>query len=147
VDFQVAQRPQIVLVIPILDKDHTIILNQYRPSLNKFIIEFPAGKVEPNETIFEAAKRELQEETGYQSKEIKQAFEFWTAPHFTDEKITVFLAWNLLECNISPTKWELFYPKKISFHDLFQREDIYDAKTLVAISYLKKKLTNEEFNY
>jgi len=47
----------------------TIIVEQYRPPIGKFAIEFPAGLVDEGETPEQAALRELEEETGYVGEE------------------------------------------------------------------------------
>jgi ADP-ribose pyrophosphatase len=46
----------------------TLIIKQFRPPLDSFCIEFPAGLVDEGETVEEAALRELKEETGYSGK-------------------------------------------------------------------------------
>jgi len=46
-------------------KPSTIIIEQYRPPIEKYVIELPAGLIDAGETPEIAAKRELEEETGY----------------------------------------------------------------------------------
>jgi len=48
----------------------TVIIEQYRPPIGKFIVEFPAGLIDDGETPEQAAIRELQEETGYKAEGI-----------------------------------------------------------------------------
>ncbi|EIM80603.1 uncharacterized protein STEHIDRAFT_67475 [Stereum hirsutum FP-91666 SS1] len=43
----------------------TVIIEQYRPPLDKFIVELPAGLIDEGEDGEKAAIRELEEETGY----------------------------------------------------------------------------------
>ncbi|KAG6845040.1 hypothetical protein H0H87_001377 [Tephrocybe sp. NHM501043] len=43
----------------------TIIIEQYRPPIDKFIVELPAGLIDDGETPEQAAYRELEEETGF----------------------------------------------------------------------------------
>jgi ADP-ribose pyrophosphatase len=51
----------------------TIIVIQFRPPVNAFTIEWPAGLIDANETPEEAAVRELYEETGYQGKVVSSS--------------------------------------------------------------------------
>ena len=53
-----------VMILPITRDNKIIMVRQYRPAINEYIYELPAGIVDPGETIEEAAKRELYEETG-----------------------------------------------------------------------------------
>lgn len=48
----------------------TVIIEQYRPPIGKFIVEFPAGLIDDGETPERAAIRELREETGYEAEGI-----------------------------------------------------------------------------
>jgi ADP-ribose pyrophosphatase len=58
--------PQVVVIIATLHPSGEILLiRQFRPPVNAFVLEFPAGLVDPGESVAEAARRELLEETGY----------------------------------------------------------------------------------
>jgi ADP-ribose pyrophosphatase len=50
----------------------TIIIEQYRPPVGKYVIELPAGLIDEGETAAQAAIRELLEETGYTAQEVLQ---------------------------------------------------------------------------
>ena len=41
------------------------LIANHRPPVGKYMLEFPAGLLDPNETVETAARRELLEETGY----------------------------------------------------------------------------------
>jgi len=64
-------KPDAVVIIPLLrhpDTPHqvdTLLVEQYRPPVRTTTVEFPAGLIDPNETVQQAALRELREETGY----------------------------------------------------------------------------------
>ena len=60
----------VVVVIPFTEYNELILIKQFRPALDRYVIELPAGLVETNEDYMAAGKRELIEETGYSSENI-----------------------------------------------------------------------------
>ncbi|KAF8892653.1 NUDIX hydrolase domain-like protein [Infundibulicybe gibba] len=48
----------------------TVIIEQYRPPIDKFIIELPAGLIDEGETPEQTAIRELEEETGFKATSV-----------------------------------------------------------------------------
>jgi ADP-ribose pyrophosphatase len=60
----------VVIIIPITKRKELILIKQYRPALDRYVIELPAGLVETNEDYIAAGKRELIEETGYSSEKL-----------------------------------------------------------------------------
>lgn len=79
-----------VMIIPITVDDEFVVLKQFRPVINDYIYEFPAGLVDDGETFEEAAKRELFEETGLELIEsevlLKSAY---TSVGMSDETVAV----------------------------------------------------------
>mgnify|MGYP001327157484 CR=1 FL=1 len=70
-----------VIIYSILE-DKVVLIRQYRYPLGGFIYEFPAGLVDPGESVTEAAIREMKEETGLTFKPIS-ADNSYTKPYFT----------------------------------------------------------------
>nr|XP_009941889.1 PREDICTED: ADP-sugar pyrophosphatase isoform X2 [Opisthocomus hoazin] len=64
-----------VAVIPVLQRtlhyDCIVLVKQFRPPINSYCLEFPAGLIEENETAESAALRELEEETGYKGEVVE----------------------------------------------------------------------------
>ena len=58
----------VVAVIPVTREGEVLLIRQFRPALNSYVIEFPAGLNDKGETLVDAARRELIEETGYTSE-------------------------------------------------------------------------------
>lgn len=56
------------------------------------LVEFVAGRVEPGESLFEAARRECKEEIGVAPKKLVELLTFLSTPGLTDEDVTMFLA-------------------------------------------------------
>lgn len=66
--FEKVKRPDTVVVFPILDDGSILLTEQEQPGRETFI-DAPGGRIDEDEGILEAAKRELLEETGYTAKE------------------------------------------------------------------------------
>jgi 8-oxo-dGTP pyrophosphatase MutT (NUDIX family) len=82
----------IVAVVPFTSDDHVILTKQFRPPVDKYVIEFPAGLNDQNESLEEVAKRELLEETGYEACSLKPVCEGPLSSGASTEVLTVFLA-------------------------------------------------------
>ncbi|WP_435360674.1 NUDIX domain-containing protein [Haloarchaeobius sp. DFWS5] len=60
-----------VAVVAVTDDDEVVLVEQYRPTFRERCAEVPAGMVEPGESYEEAARRELEEETGYRAQSVE----------------------------------------------------------------------------
>ncbi len=78
---------------PINPSDPTILLErQYRHAAGQFLLELPAGRIEPNEAPLAAAKRELIEETGFRARRWSRLVRYYASPGFLAETMQIFLA-------------------------------------------------------
>ena len=70
-----------------------LLVRQYRPAIERFTLELPAGKRDSvTEDTLVAAKRELSEETGYISEKWRKFLSLKTTVAFCDEFIDIYLA-------------------------------------------------------
>ncbi len=67
-EYHVIETSDWVCVVPITADDEYLMVRQYRHGVRRTTLEFPAGALDPGEQPLEAAKRELQEETGYEAE-------------------------------------------------------------------------------
>ena len=80
-------------VIPVTDDGKVIVERQFRYPLNRVITEIPAGKLDSfTEDRLSAAKRELEEETGYAAEVWTDLGDYYPTPAYCDERITLYLA-------------------------------------------------------
>ncbi len=87
-------------IIPIINNDEIMLIKQYRHAVNKYLIEIPAGKIENKETPIEAAKRELEEETGFKGDLIPLT-KCYLAPSYDTELMHFFIAKNIVKIDHS----------------------------------------------
>jgi ADP-ribose pyrophosphatase len=83
--------PGASLIVP-LRGEGVVFIRQFRPVIDRYIWEIPAGTLSPGEAPADCARRELQEETGYTADSMRDLGYIFTTPGFCDEKISVFKA-------------------------------------------------------
>ena len=85
-----SDRPSAVLIIARIVPDNELLLvRQFRPPAGKYMIEFPAGLIDPGEDIETTAHRELYEETGYQGKFLFASRAGYSSPGLTGEAVAL----------------------------------------------------------
>lgn len=92
------EHPGAVVLVPIVPGDAgptVLMLRQYRPALERTILELPAGTREPDEPWLLCAQRELREETGRRAATLTPLGEVWAAPGLSNERMALFLAQGL----------------------------------------------------
>jgi 8-oxo-dGTP pyrophosphatase MutT (NUDIX family) len=90
----VRHRPSVVL-LPMPDEDHIILVEQYRHSVGRRLWELPAGSVELGESAETAAARECEEEIALVPGRIDRLRGVFPAPGFCDEELIYFRLSNL----------------------------------------------------
>lgn len=89
--------PGAVMVIPILNDGRVVLERQFRYPLQRAMIEFPAGKLDPGEDILACAQRELLEETGYRAREWARAGVLHPVISYATEFIDIWFARGLTQ--------------------------------------------------
>ncbi len=88
------------VIVAITDADEVILVEQYRVPLGRHCLELPAGligDVEAGEPLVEAARRELEEETGYRAGSIEPLGFFHSSPGMVSEGFTLVRARDLVK--------------------------------------------------
>lgn len=92
-------------VVPVLEDKAIIMVRQFRIAIGKEILELPGGRLESGEVPEIRARRELEEETGYQVTSLIPAAHFYSSPGFTDEEIYIYLGFGLKKVVQNP-EWD-----------------------------------------
>ncbi|HEY9302509.1 MAG TPA: NUDIX hydrolase [Phormidium sp.] len=95
-DFFVLVRPDIALIFPVTQNQEVVFVRQYRHATGEILLELPAGGFNPElEDAEIAARRELEEETGYVGEELIKLATLYDNPIKDTNKIHLFLAKNV----------------------------------------------------
>jgi ADP-ribose pyrophosphatase len=131
-----------VAIIPITADHKMLMVKQFRKPLEKVILEIPAGKIDPGEggQTEATARRELEEETGYQARDLKFVTAMYVSPGFADEKLTIYAAHDLVKVeNPLPQDddevLELYALTLAEAQAAIASGEICDAKTIFAVQY------------
>ncbi|MEJ2764914.1 NUDIX hydrolase [Photobacterium sp. MCCC 1A19761] len=143
VEFTTVKHPGAVVILPLTEDDELVMVHQYRPAIGRWILEFPAGTLEPNEDLHACAKRELAEEVQLEATQWHDMGELLPVPGFCDEVQHLYLAKALTPCPGAPDEDEVIEVVRLSraeFEQKVANNTIQDAKTLAA--YFKARMMN-----
>jgi ADP-ribose pyrophosphatase len=138
---EVAVHPGGAVVIPVTGEGKLVMVTQFRYPFQKTLLEFPAGKLDEGEDPLKCAVRELEEETGYRSENVKKIGEIYTAPGYCTETLSLFVARDLKKGDHNREEGEYgmemfeFYPEEVE--KKVKAGKIFDAKTICGFYILK----------
>ena len=134
---EIVEHKPAVVIIAIKDTK-LLMVRQFRKAVEKTLLEVPAGLVEVQETPVQAPSRELEEETGYLCENPKYIMEFYTSPGYSDEKIDLFLAEDLVKTEQNLDDGEFLEVEEIEIEELRKKVlygEVQNASSIIAINY------------
>jgi len=111
-----------------------VIERQFRHAADQYLLELPAGRVEPGENVLAAAKRELIEETGYRAKKWTKLVRYYASPGFVGEWMEIYLATGIVTGVAEPEDDERIEVRLMPLSQLLKMcaaGEIHDGKTIV----------------
>ncbi len=146
-ELEMIRHPGASAVVPFIDDPESddprlLLIRQYRYAADSYLLEIPAGRLEPNETPEVCASRELEEETGKKARHLRKVFELYTTPGFTDEKIHLFLAWDLAPGRLARERDEFMDEVSVRLSQalrMIESGEISDAKTALGILFAARE--------
>jgi ADP-ribose pyrophosphatase len=91
-ELAMVRHPGSTAVVPLFEDNTVLMERQYRHVVKDYLLEIPAGTMEPGELPLACAQRELEEETGYAAEEFIELSQVLILPAYSDERIHVYLA-------------------------------------------------------
>jgi len=114
-----------------------ILIRQYRHAAGQYLLELPAGRIEPGEKPLAAAKREMIEETGFRAKKWTLLTKYYASPGFLGEWMQIYLAEDIKAGPAQPEgdeDIELVRLPLSAAMALVATNQIHDGKTLIGLS-------------
>jgi ADP-ribose pyrophosphatase len=140
--------PGAVMIVPLLDQvegtPQVILERQYRYPLRQVMIEFPAGKLDPGESSWSCARRELLEETGYSASQWACAGRLHPVISYSTEFIDIWFARGLSagQSQLDQGEFlEIFSASPAQLLDWCRAGQVTDGKTLTAALWLQNVLS------
>ncbi len=133
---EVIHHPGAVAIIPIDSEDNVLLVRQYRYPVGHDLLEIPAGVIEAGESPDYTAQRELQEEIGYASRNLRALGGIYSSPGFCDEILYIYLARDLVESELPGDEDEDITVERVPMSDvgrLIRLGEIQDAKSVAGL--------------
>lgn len=136
-------------VIAFTEDQKLLLVKQYRKAIEKISIEIPAGlKDAEDEDGLNTAKRELEEETGFQAEDWSFVTSFYSTPGFTDEFLEIYEAAQLIKVEnpLPKDEDETIELLALTFEEAWRAYEegyLRDSKSVFALFYWKMKKIQE----
>jgi ADP-ribose pyrophosphatase len=141
VTLDVVRHPKSVVLLPMPEPGHVILIRQYRYAVGRWLWELPAGSVDEGEQPEAAARRECHEETGKVPDTIVRLAALHPTPGYCDEEMLFFRLSGLSEAEEAAglDEDEDFEVKVFSLADareMVRRGEITDMKTVAGLAMI-----------
>lgn len=140
--------PGAVMIVPLLELPgqplQLVMERQFRYPVQQVMLEFPAGKLDPNESTLQCAQRELFEETGYSAKQWARAGVMHPVISYSTEFIDIWFAKDLSlgERQLDPGEFlEVITKTPEALQEACLKGEVTDSKTLTGMFWLQNYLS------
>ncbi len=141
VTLEVVRHPKSVVLVPVPEPGHVILVRQYRYPINKNLWELPAGSVDEGESPEQAARRECHEEVGLVPSTVVRLSAMYPTPGYCDEEMVYFRLSGLERTDeqAAVDEDEDIEVKTFELRDareMIRRGEIVDMKTVVGLALI-----------
>ncbi len=132
----VVEHADCIVAVPVDEDNNVLLVRQYRYPVDSYLLEAPAGGVEPGEDILDCVRRELQEEIGYEPRTIERLGGFYSIPGYGTEYLYAYLARDLKPSRLMAEDTDEIEVVKVPLKDipaLIESGKMCDAKSIAAL--------------
>ena len=143
VELDIVHHPGASAVVPFVSDDEVLLIRQNRHAAGGYILEVPAGKLDPGDTPDACARRELEEEAGMRAGRLTSLGSIFTTPGFTDEVIHLYAAFDLSEVGTRHETDEVIEVLRVTLAEalaLVWDGELRDAKSALALVHAARQV-------
>jgi len=133
---EVVEHSDCVAVVALDEQGNILLVRQFRHAVDRFLLEIPAGGIDPGEEPMDSVRRELQEEVGYFPHKIDKLVGFYATPGYGTEYLHCFVATDLVPARLvaeDTDDIELIRASPAEIPQLIASGEICDAKSIAAL--------------
>lgn len=138
-----------VLIIPLIDNQHVIMIREYCVGTERYELVFPKGKIDEGEQILDAANRECMEEIGYRANKLTAIGQMTIAPGYLG-----FITHTVLAENLEPEKRQGDEPEELQqvicninhISQLIENENLTEARSIAALYQVRDIIMQHQLN-
>ncbi len=134
-----------VLIVPMLDKHTVLLIREYSAGVDRYELVLPKGRIEPDESVLDAANRELMEEVGYAAKSLRHIKSLTLAPGYANHTTHIVLAQDLFAQKLAgdePETIEVLPWPLENITELLGRDDFTEARSIAALYMVRDQLAS-----
>lgn len=134
-----------VMIVPIID-NQLILIQEYAVGLESYELGFPKGLIDPGESVFEAAERELKEEAGFGAEKLASLGKLTMAPSYFSSKMNIVVAEALYEEKLEGDEPEPLIVRRWPLDNLMgllEEPDFQEARNVSALFLAREWLVKQ----
>lgn len=132
----VVDHPGSVCVLGLTHEDRIIFVRQYRPGMGRTSLELPGGRLRPKEVPEEAARREMEAETGLRPKSLELMGRFYPTPGYSSEEVYCFICQQMAPGKMHFDESEEMSVEFLAYSDAIEAVrtgEIMDARSIITL--------------
>jgi len=132
-----------VLIVPVVDSSTLLMIKEYCVGTHDYQLLFPKGRIDNNESIEQAANRELMEETGYAAHRLTHIHSMSIAPGYLDFITHIIIAEELYEQNLEGDEPEPLQTQTVDLNDfdkILQISELTEARSIASLYLVRDYL-------
>jgi ADP-ribose diphosphatase len=125
-----------VLIVPMLDFETVLLIREYSAGVHRYEVGLPKGKIDADETSFDAANRELKEEVGFGARKLHHLSSFSIAPSYLEHTTEIIIAQDLYAEKLpgdEPEELDVIPWKLSNINELLATGECTEARSIAAL--------------